>query len=110
MCALCDILIDGPHWTETGTNVGNNQYMSDSRSLYLERFYRLKVLNYVLKPYGAVAEDWSGGQYIVRNLAGGASDVAPNLPALWKSLEFILNRRVDPLSKEFLSEIEKIPV
>jgi len=108
MCALCGILVDGPHWTETGTDSGHEAYEADARRIYLERVYRLQILNNILKPFGASAEDWSGGQYIVRNMAGGASDVVPNLPALWKSLEFILNQEVDPLSTEFLNKIEKV--
>lgn len=107
MCALCGILVDGPHWTEAGTDAGRLDSTPDSRTLYLERVYRLDVLNHVLAPFGAVAEDWAGGQYIVRNRAGGASDVVPNLPALWKSLEFVTNRDIDPLRPDYLDRVER---
>tara|TARA_B100001142_G_C13935251_1_gene500962 strand:+ start:107 stop:448 length:342 start_codon:yes stop_codon:yes gene_type:complete len=107
MCALCGILVDGPHWTESGTDAGHATSRLNQRELYLERVYRLRILNQILAPFGAVAEDWAGGQYIIRNISGGASDVVPNLPALWKSLESVLNKDVDPLAQEFLSHIEK---
>ncbi len=107
MCALCGILVDGPHWTESGTDGGRSDSNKSNQDQYLEKAHRIKILNIVLRPLGARAEDWSG-QYIVRNLAGGASDVAPNLPAIWKSLEYILNREIDPLDPDFLLKLEKV--
>ena len=107
MCALCGILVDGPHWTEAGTNAGRSATTPEARKLYLERVYRIKVLNQVLRPFGAVAEDWAGGQYIVRNRAGGASDVTANLPALWKSLDYVTNGAADPLDPDYLKRIEQ---
>ena len=36
--------------------------------------------------YACKAEDWTGGQYIVRGF-GGAADVVVNLPQLWRAVE-----------------------
>ena len=56
MCALCGILTDGPHWTEAGTDVGRAGVGPEGRQRYLERMYRLKLLNRIREATLAVAD------------------------------------------------------
>jgi hypothetical protein len=109
MCALCGALMDGPHWTERGTDAGRAEAALPGRRRYLERCYRVALLNRVLARYGCTADDWAGNQYIVRNRSGGATEVVTNLPQLWLALETITRKTADPLDPELIARLEKAP-
>ncbi len=106
MCGLCGTLMDGPHWSETGTDVARDGVVSEGRQRYLERAYRVRVINRVLERFSCKAEDWTGGQYIVRGL-NGAADVVVNLPQLWKAVEACSGRAADPLDPELIAGLER---
>ncbi|MBR46836.1 MAG: hypothetical protein CMM31_10245 [Rhodospirillaceae bacterium] len=106
MCALCGVLIDGPHWTEAGTDAGRSDDAPGGRSRYLERDYRIALINRVLKHYGCQARDWAGNQYVVQNISGGASEVVVNLPQLWQALENVTRKTADPLDGELIGSLE----
>jgi len=105
MCGLCGTLMDGPHWTETDTDAARNAEVSVGRERFLERAYRVRLLNRVLERYACKAEDWTGGQYVVRGFSG-ASDVVVNLPQLWRAVESCGGRAVDPLDPELIERLE----
>ncbi|MDP7343815.1 MAG: hypothetical protein QGI52_08765 [Alphaproteobacteria bacterium] len=107
MCALCGMLMDGPHWTEAGTDAGRVDDAPDGRSLLLERDYRITLINRVLGHYGCSARDWAGSQYIVQNASGGASEVVINLPQLWQAIENITRKMADPLDAKLIGRLEE---
>ena len=107
MCALCGMLVDGPLWTESGTDAGRSDRSKTERDRLLERSNRVKTLNAVLRHYGCAARDWSGNQYIVQNLSGGASEIVFNLPQLWQAIENISHRVADPLDVNLIELLEE---
>ena len=106
MCALCGMLMDGPHWTEAGTDAGRSDAAPSGRSRLLERDYRINLINRVLDHYGCSARDWAGSQYIVHNASGGASEVVINLPQLWQAMENITRKVADPLDAKLIDHLE----
>ncbi len=106
MCALCGILGDAPHWTETGTDAGRSDATPDQRTRYLERIDRLALLNRILAAYGCQAEDWAGVQYMVRRLSGGATEVVGDLPQIWLAVERLIGSPPDPLDPGLVSALE----
>ena len=106
MCALCGVLIDGPHWTEAGTNAGRVDKGPVEHMRLRERQHRISLINHVLKHYSCIAQDWVGSQYIVKNLSGGASTVVINLPQLWQAIEDMCRLNADPLDAELLNHME----
>lgn len=107
MCALCGVLIDGPHWTEAGTDASRADDAPRARARYLERDYRISLINHVLGHYGCQARDWAGNQYVVQNISGGATAVVANLPQLWEALENVTRKTADPLDSELIGSLEK---
>jgi len=107
MCALCGMLVDGPHWTESGTNSGRSEVSTSEHIRRLERSNRVKSLNIVLRHYGCAARDWSGTQYVIQNISGGASEIIFNLPQLWKAMENITLRDADPLDVNLIKYLEE---
>ena len=106
MCALCGVLIDGPHWTEAGTDMGRSDDAPAERARFLERDYRIALVNRVLGHFGCRARDWAGNQYVLQNLSGGASEVVVNLPQLWQALEKVTRKTADPLDRELIGSLE----
>jgi len=106
MCALCGVLMDGPHWTEAGTNAGRIDEAPVGHQRQLERDYRIKLINCVLGHYGCAARDFASSQYVVQNLSGGASEVVINLPQLWQSIENITRKVADPLDAKLIGRLE----
>jgi len=106
MCALCGVLIEGPHWTEAGTDMGRSNDAPNGRARYLERDYRIALVNRVLGYYGCSARDWAINQYVLQNLSGGASEVVVNLPQLWQALENVTRKTADPLDRELIGSLE----
>ena len=106
MCALCGVLMDGPHWTEAGTDGGRFDDAPTGRDRYLERNYRITLINDVLGHYGCSAREWAGNQYIVQNASGGASEVVVNLPQVWQAMENITRKLADPLNAKLVARLE----
>jgi hypothetical protein len=106
MCALCGVLMDGPHWTEAGTDAGRTGDVPQGHQRQLDRDYRITLINRVLGHYGCTARDWAGSQYIVQNLSGGASEVVVNLPQLWQAMENITRAAADPLDAKLIARLE----
>lgn len=107
MCALCGVLMDGPHWTEAGSDAGRLDDAPDGRDRLLERDRRIALINRVLGHYGCSARDWAGRQYIVHNASGGASAVVINLPQLWQAMENITSKMADPLDAKLIGRLEE---
>jgi len=106
MCALCGVLMDGPHWTEAGTDAGRSDDALVGHQRQLDRDYRITLINRVLGYYGCTARDGASSQYVVQNLSGGASEVVVNLPQLWQAMENITRKMADPLDTELIGRLE----
>jgi len=106
MCGLCGTLMEGPHWSETGTDAARSGEVPGGRQRYLERAYRVRLINRVLERFGCRSEDWTGGQYIVRS-PNGAAEVVTSLPQLWRAVESLGGRPADPLEPALIERLEK---
>ena len=106
MCGLCGTLMEGPHWSETGTDVARDAEPASGRQRYLERAYRVRLINRVLERYHCRSEDWTGGQYIVRS-PNGAAEVVMSLPQLWRAVEQVAGVAADPLEPALIERLEK---
>lgn len=106
MCALCGVLMDGPHWTEAGTDGARSDDAPERHQRQLDRDYRISLINRVLGYYGCSARDWASSQYIVQNMSGGASEVVINLPQLWQAMENITRSVADPLDAGLITRLE----
>ncbi len=98
--------MEGPHWSEAGTDAARDAEVASGRQRFLERAYRVRVLNRVLERFSCKADDWTGGQYVVRS-PNGAADVVTSLPQLWKAIESCSGRSADPLELELIVRLER---
>ena len=106
MCALCGVLMDGPHWTEAGTDAGRSDDAPVGHQRQLDRDYRITLINRVIGHYGCTARDFASSQYVVQNLSGGASEVVINLPQMWQAMENITRKVADPLDAKLIGRLE----
>ncbi len=94
----------GPHWTEAGTDVGRSGTTPVGHSRFLDRAYRLKLVNRILNYYGCKADDWAGGQYLVHSYRG-RTDLVDYLPQIWMTVEAIAKKPADPLDPKLLAAL-----
>ena len=106
MCAFCTMFSGGPHWTEAGTNSGRSGVTPAGNARFVDRAYRLKLINRILKYYGCKVDDWAGGQYLVHSHRG-RTEVVEQLPQIWMTVEAIATRPVDPLDPQLLSVLDE---
>ena len=69
---------------------------------FVDRAYRLKLINRILRHYGCKVDDWAGGQYLVHGHRG-RTEVVEQLPQIWMIVEDIATKPVDPLDPQLLS-------
>ena len=55
-----------------------------------------------------MAEDWHGGQYIVRSQRG-RTEIVDTLPAVWALVEAISGKPLDPLAPATLAVLASRP-
>ena len=107
MCAFCAMLsAGGAHWTEAGTNAGHSSELESGRSRYLDRLYRVDLMNRVLDYYGCAAEDWANNKYIVRGRSGQTA-IVDQLPQVWMTVDGIAGRPTDPLDSGLLEALRR---
>lgn len=104
MCAFCAVFSSGPHWTEAGTDVGRSGTTPTGHARFLDRAYRLKLVNRILDYYGCKAEDWAGGQYLVHSRRG-QTELVDYLPQIWMTVEGIAKKPADPLDPALLAKL-----
>lgn len=92
-----------PHWTEAGSDAAAGTPV-DSREQRLERIFRVSLVNLLLEGHGCAVDDWSLEQYIVRSRTG-RSELVPALPQVWRTVENISGRTVDPLDPALLARL-----
>ena len=104
MCAFCAMFSSGPHWTEAGTNVGRSGATPLGHARFLDRAYRLRLVNRILNCYGCKADDWAGCQYMVHGHSG-RTDLVDHLPQIWMVVEAIAKKPADPLDPRLLAAL-----
>lgn len=103
MCGFCAFVSGMPHWTESGSDAATGIPI-DSREQRLERIFRVSLVNMLLEGHGCTVDDWSLDQYIVRSRTG-RSELVAALPQVWRTVEEIAGRPVDPLDPALLARL-----
>lgn len=107
MCEVCAIFGAGEHWSDFG-RLRNERFPFDDIQHYRdERTRRLMLLNRLLAPYGLTVEDWDGEATLLVDRQG-RSQIAPTLGDLWKCMESLAGRSLDPLAQDFLRGIDSV--
>lgn len=104
MCGFCAVFSGVPHWTETASDAGDRDSESGGHAWRLARQRRLAIINTVLRHYGCGVADWMGGELMVSSQRGRTEMVA-HLPQVWRVVENIAQRAVDPLDPELLAAL-----
>jgi len=104
MCGFCAGLPGVPHWTESGSDAARLDAAELSHELRLERALRVRIVNRVLAHYGCKVSDWMGGTYLVSSLRG-RTELVDRLPQVWKIVEEIAGRPLDPLDPALLAAL-----
>ena len=107
MCAFCAMLSGGgAHWTEAGTDAGRSREGESGRSRYLNRLYRVGLMNRILDYYDCAVEDWANNKYIVRSHSGRTA-IVDQLPQVWMTVDDIAGRPTDPLDSGLLEKLRR---
>ena len=107
MCAFCAMLSGGgAHWTEAGTDAGRSREEETGRSRYLNRLYRVGLMNRILDYYDCAVEDWANNKYIVRGHSGRTA-IVDQLPQVWMTVDDIAGRPTDPLDSGLLEKLRR---
>jgi len=109
MCILCGELWTDEHWAEVAAeapgalgDVVALEIHVDRRGRRLrERAERARLFGILLTDYGLKLQDWEGSSYILRDPKGNTA-VIHDLAALWKEVERMVGRPLDPLDPDFL--------
>jgi hypothetical protein len=97
MCGFCAVFAGSPHWVD-----GPAPEQPDDHTRHLVRRARLQLVNAVIALHGCVAEDWHGGQYILRSQRG-RSEIVNSLPEVWALVEQISGKPLDPMAHDTLA-------
>ena len=89
MCNACGYPAAPGHWTEAGAATPHDRLR--------ERFRRVQVLQRVLKGTGVTAHDGGVIPGIQVMSLSGAQSIVPDLEAVWREVETLRGRPLDPL-------------
>jgi len=104
MCGLCGALGGSAHWSE---GVADRDGSAASRP-WLRRQARQRsvaLANAVLRRHRVVVRDWQGTAFTVTGPTG-RMEMADDLGALWRCVETVLGRPLDPLDPELLEALD----
>ena len=104
MCGFCAVMSGVPHWTEAASDAGEREDARDAHERRLARARRVALVNAVLGHYGCRVDDWHGGQFMVTSLRG-RSEMVSALPEVWRVVELIAGRALDPLDPALLATL-----
>ncbi len=104
MCGFCAVFTGIPHWTETASDAGDQEDAADSHTRRLARQRRVALINTVLAHYGCRIDDWMSGQYLVSSQRG-RTEIVNQLPEVWRVVEDIAQRSLDPLDPALLASL-----
>ena len=95
MCAICGALIGARHWSDGGPDGSAGQH---------EHRRRRRLLAAILEHYGLALKPWGGEGYLVAT-AGGATELAGNLPGLWATVDRASGGRCDPFDPGLIAAL-----
>lgn len=102
MCEVCAIFGAGEHWSDFG-RVRNERFpFGDIQHFREERRRRIGLINEMIRPSGAMCEDWDGEALVVFDRLG-RSNIAQTTD-LWPIVEKLTRMRVDPLAPHMLTK------
>lgn len=96
MCSACGVLQGGPEWLECAG--------LDAPRM-AERHKRLKLVNKMLESSGTKVSE-SSGRLVLRNMTG-ATRIVDDLAHVWRAVDEIGRRPVDPLAGFAMREGDK---
>lgn len=104
MCGFCAVFSGVAHWTETASDAGDREQETGGPAWRLGRRQRLRVVNAVLVHFGCRVEDWLGGPFLVSSQRG-RTEMVEQLPQVWRVVENIAQRPLDPLDPALLAAL-----
>ena len=107
MCGFCAVFSGVPHWTETASDAGDGAQDTGGPAWRRGRQQRLRVVNAVLAHFGCRVEDWMGGQFVVSSQRG-RTEMVEQLPQVWRVVENIAQRPLDPLDPALLAALRAL--
>jgi len=93
MCGVCGTLGGEEHWSSGAGRIQGNAALTRRA----ERAERIRVLNLVLRPTRVQVSDWQGRSFLVAG-ATGKQQVVDSLPHIWRAVQEITGRCIDPLA------------
>lgn len=103
MCGLCGLWGDVAHWSAASSRAVSGGVHTGLNPLR-ERALQVQSLNRVAGLVGAEVQDWAGSSWVVRS-PSGATDIVGALPLVWKALERLGCRPVDPLAAAVIERL-----
>lgn len=104
MCGFCAVFSGVPHWTETASDAGDRAVETGGPERRISRQRCMRLLNAVLAHFGCRLDDWMTAQYLVSSQTG-RTEIVMQLPQVWRVVEDIAGRAVDPLHPELLAAL-----
>lgn len=102
MCVLCVEFAREHHWSDAAPAAGDpGEWRARAR------YRRVRLLSDVLRPYGLTVSDGGTGRHIVISDRKGSSEVAADLPAVWRAGQRLSPRRIDALDPVLLEALER---
>lgn len=98
MCGMCGIWGNTWHWTVAAAPA---ESVSASRPRMALRAKQAAALSVVAAPLRTTVFDWSGSSWLIQG-PSGATEIAETLPQVWKGIELVSGRALDPLAEEFI--------
>ncbi len=71
-----------------------------------ERFYRVKLINEILKSFALRLDDWQGQSFILSNRTG-KTEIVDDLMAVWPAAEKMIGRQLDPTDPALLAHLRQ---
>ncbi len=115
MCILCGALWTEEHWAEVSADrrpvgaegtIALEVHTANRGQRLRDRALRARFASLLLSRYGLQIQDWEGSNYILRDRKG-SSVIVPDLASLWKAVEQMLGRPLDPLEPDFLDSVRQ---
>lgn len=106
MCGLCGLWGETAHWTSVASALPRAQQATDRDGLLRARQVQRHSINRVCRAFGTSIADWNATSWIVTS-ASGATEIVGSLPELWRAVESVSKRAIDPLDAALLDALER---
>ncbi|QEM81266.1 hypothetical protein [Halomonas binhaiensis] len=100
MCGLCGTLGEDSHWI-TGIEDPEQAHYARRHA----RAYRARLINAVLAPRRLSVTDFQSTSFVLGS-ATGKQEIVQDLGGIWRQAEAMSGHALDPLSAQFLDELE----